>query len=34
MNEDKNAVRVFQTVLEIDPGNEVAKDSLAKMQTK
>jgi len=33
MNENENASRVFQTVLDIDPANEVAKDGLAKMQT-
>ena len=33
MDENVNAARVFQTVLEIDPENEVAKDSLAKLQT-
>jgi Flp pilus assembly protein TadD len=33
MDENENAVRVFQTVLEIDPGNEVAKDNIAKLQT-
>jgi len=33
MNEDENAIRVFQTVLEIDPGNEVATETLAKIQT-
>jgi superkiller protein 3 len=34
MKENENAVRVFHTVLEIDPGNEVAKDGLAKLETK
>jgi lipoprotein NlpI len=34
MDENENASRVFQTVLEIDPGNEVAIDGLAKIQTK
>jgi len=33
MNENENASRVFQTVLEIDPANEVAKDGLAKIKT-
>jgi hypothetical protein len=32
MNEDEKASRGVQTVLEIDPGNEVAKDALAKIQ--